>query len=125
MSHRSLFLRSVVTQEEEIKGGQSAIGGILGSSPTFFRPPFGHFDLTTLQVAERSGQRIIMWDVDSKDYRGENPHTVVHRVAGQSLQGSIVLFHDSDATAGRIGSYLIPTIESLLNLEMAFAPIPS
>jgi len=123
MSHQSLFLKSAALQEKEVNGGRVAIADIIGSAPTLFRPPYGVFDFATIRIAENAGQRFVMWDVDSKDYRHTGTYEIVARVVPQSRRGSIILLHDNGATADRISNYLTLVVESLLKRELTFAPI--
>ena len=41
----------------------------LGAEPLFLRPPYGAFDNSTVEAAESLGLSIILWSVDTKDWR--------------------------------------------------------
>ena len=71
-------------------------GGIraLGISPLpVMRPPGGSYDATTRLAATAAGQRdLVLWDVDTNDWRGLSTATIVaNALAG--TDGSIVLMH--------------------------------
>lgn len=40
-----------------------------GATPFYFRPPYGAFDENTLKVAENLGLSIMLWSLDSKDWK--------------------------------------------------------
>ena len=57
------------------------------------RPPRGSFDERVAGVAERLGYRLLLWDVDSRDWKGESASSIYHRVLKRVRPGSVVLFH--------------------------------
>ena len=124
MSHQSLFLKSRALQSAQIAQAKAAVAEKTGTSPLAFRPPFGHFDLSTLDLASQEGMKVVMWDVDSKDFKLRSTKETRTSVLRHVRQGSIVLLHDNDLTAGRIRDYLSVTIESCLERGFTFAPLP-
>lgn len=40
-----------------------------GAAPLFFRPPYGSFDERTTRAAESLGMSIMLWSLDSKDWK--------------------------------------------------------
>lgn len=78
-----------------------------------FRPPYGR--ITPLQFKMLKGKyKVIMWDVLSKDYENEiSDHQVIDNVMKNIVPGSIVVMHDNDKTANRIGKVL-PLLLTLL-----------
>jgi peptidoglycan/xylan/chitin deacetylase (PgdA/CDA1 family) len=61
-------------------------------SPTpYYRPPYGAYDSKTLRAASDTGfTRMILWDVDSFDWKRPGPGRIAHRVLSRIQQGSIV-----------------------------------
>ena len=41
----------------------------MGVTPLFFRPPYGAYDSFTVDVAEALGMTIVLWSMDSRDWR--------------------------------------------------------
>ncbi|GHU96846.1 hypothetical protein AGMMS49974_11940 [Deltaproteobacteria bacterium] len=72
----------------------------LGAEPLFLRPPYGSFDNSTVEAAESLGLSIILWSVDTKDWRRLPANYVdLRNGRGQvcptgALRG-IFLFHDT------------------------------
>jgi peptidoglycan-N-acetylglucosamine deacetylase len=60
------------------------------------RAPTGHFDKTTLKLAERFGYTVVHWSVDSKDWT--NPGTeIIKENVSKAKKGDIILLHASDS----------------------------
>ncbi|MBI4951418.1 MAG: polysaccharide deacetylase family protein [Myxococcales bacterium] len=57
------------------------------------RPPYGGFDGRVARHARDLGYRILLWDVDSRDWEGASPLSIHDRVMGRARAGSVVLFH--------------------------------
>lgn len=74
------------------------------------RPPYSEFDQRLVSYLEHTDRDLILWSVDSGDWRGLATPTIVRIVLSQVKNGAIVIFHDSDETdrADRT-----PTVEAL------------
>ncbi|MDR0816192.1 MAG: polysaccharide deacetylase family protein [Desulfovibrio sp.] len=72
----------------------------LGAAPLFLRPPYGAFDNSTVEAAGSLGLSIILWSVDTKDWRRlPANYAGLRNGRGQvcptgALRG-IFLFHDT------------------------------
>ncbi|MBF8296260.1 MAG: cda1 [Bacteroidetes bacterium] len=102
-THQVMFLKSAEVQRVEIQTANDVIGEFLDSKPRFFRPPYGYFDLRTLSIAKTEGQRVVMWNIDSRDFSTPRPVSIVRSVTKSVTPGSILLFHDNASTACSIG----------------------
>lgn len=60
-----------------------------------FRPPYGAYDQTTLDVIKKKKMLMILWAVDSEDWRLPGTDVIVQNVLGQVKAGDIVLMHDA------------------------------
>jgi len=49
---------------EEIKACDDKIERITGKRPTLFRGPYGEYNNTVIETAEKAGHNVIQWDVD-------------------------------------------------------------
>lgn len=66
----------------------------------FYRPPYGDFGAGLRAAARRAGYRyVVMWDVDTNDWRGLSASAITQAVVGRSRPGSIVLMHTKPNTA--------------------------
>jgi peptidoglycan/xylan/chitin deacetylase (PgdA/CDA1 family) len=80
--------------DEEIARGAAAIAS-LADPPTLFRPPGGTHSALVLDVARDHGQHVVLWSVDSEDWKaGVTARQITRRVLQSVRPGSIVLLHD-------------------------------
>ena len=81
-----------------------------GTSVPLMRPPGGAFNAVTARAIAKAGYRtIVMWDVDTFDWKGPSAATILAR-ATKGTNGSIVLMHSGPlntpkALPGIIASY--------------------
>ena len=66
----------------------------LGAKPQWWRLPWGRPGDATMTVAERHGLRIVGWDHDTHDWRGDGWDDQPASVTGAAEHGGIVLLHD-------------------------------
>jgi peptidoglycan/xylan/chitin deacetylase (PgdA/CDA1 family) len=67
----------------------------LGVTPTLFRPPGGSFDPELIAAADAAGMRIVLWDIDPRDWAAaSSPGEIVRNVLAHVRAGSIVELHD-------------------------------
>jgi peptidoglycan/xylan/chitin deacetylase (PgdA/CDA1 family) len=62
--------------------------------PVLFRPPYGSYDDATFTELERLGMLMVLWTVDSQDYRRPGVRQIVQRVVSGAKPGAIMLLHD-------------------------------
>jgi peptidoglycan/xylan/chitin deacetylase (PgdA/CDA1 family) len=62
--------------------------------PLLFRPPYGSYDAATFKELRRLGMLMVLWTVDSQDYRRPGVGQIVDRVVGGARPGAIMLLHD-------------------------------
>lgn len=71
-----------------------------GPPVRLFRPPGGSWDDDVRQTAARLGMRLVLWDVDTLDWkRSTTPKQITKRVLSNVRPGSIVLMHDGGGDA--------------------------
>lgn len=93
-------------QAQEILQQTSQIGDFGAPFPRMFRPPYGLWNQTTLNLLRKYRMLMIMWTVDTSDYRQPGVSAIVHSAVSGARPGAIILMHD----AGGIRS---ETVESL------------
>ncbi len=79
----------------EIGNGTDHYHALTGA-PTveLFRPPGGFVDQKTCEVAAEKGFKyVVMWDVDTNDWRGRSAAQITETVMGNAHNGAIVLMH--------------------------------
>ena len=122
-NHSNLVFRRKDFVRREIVLTNEVIKEACGSTPTLFRPPFGFFDLRTLNTIRSLGMRLVHWTNDTRDFEPHTNETHIGTMAHRIGKGSIILLHDNDATSGRIESVLPALIRSLLDRGHTISPL--
>ena len=65
-----------------------------GVKPRYFRPPYCSYSPAVLSLAEKEGQLVVLWDVDTRDWTRPSPQVIVDNVLNNVQEGSIILFHE-------------------------------
>ena len=93
--------------QKEFETTNQRIYDIIGRYPTVFRPPYGSYNNNSITQATNLNLPIIMWSVDSLDWKTKNATSISHEILSTTTNGSIILMHDiHDATADALPSVL-------------------
>jgi peptidoglycan/xylan/chitin deacetylase (PgdA/CDA1 family) len=85
----------------------------LGTTPTLYRPAGGAISTEVKRLCERENLSIILWDVDTNDWRdGSTRDSIVRTVLDNVTSGSIVLFHATHLRSIEAAAELIPILRS-------------
>ncbi len=93
--HRYLPLARSRSVEHELRATDRAIERAAGMVPTLARPPWGGRSPRNVQVFHRLRKRVVLWDVNSFDWKGQPAGEVALRVLERARSGSIVLLHEA------------------------------
>jgi peptidoglycan/xylan/chitin deacetylase (PgdA/CDA1 family) len=63
--------------------------------PRLFRPPYGLWDADTISVLRKYKMLMVMWTVDTSDYRQPGVASIVHSAVAGARPGAIILMHDA------------------------------
>jgi peptidoglycan-N-acetylglucosamine deacetylase len=124
-SHTNLFFKDKSFVQKQIIQTEEILELNLGKRTRFFRPPYGYFNLTILNVLKEIESTCVLWSIDSKDYRSEKQSDVERRVLNNLSNGSISLFHDNKYTAKNLQTYLPSLLDTLLEKKFIFKPLQS
>lgn len=80
----------------DIQRSHLILSELTGKKPTLLRPPHGHFDKRTIEIAKRLGYTIIHWSIDSKDYENPGVQSIIDNVLNHASNGDVILMHASD-----------------------------
>ena len=94
-SHRYLPLARSRSVEAELRATDHAIKRATGVVPVIARPPYGGRSPWTVRAFARAAKRLVLWDLNSWDWKGKPAHDVADRVVSRARAGSIVLFHEA------------------------------
>ncbi len=89
----------IATLGELVEDTQNALGLLRdhGVIPQWWRIPFGRPGPHTAKLAEAHGVRIVGWDVDTHDWRGDRWLQQPAQVSDAAERGGVVLLHDAVA----------------------------
>src|SRR2546421_6538211 len=79
-SHPKLGLLPRPAQRNQIVSQADWLNRLGAPEPRLFRPPFGSFNGNTFTVLRRNGMLMVLWSVDSQDYRQPGATVIVQRV---------------------------------------------
>ncbi len=106
--------------KEEITACDNKIEAITGVRPTLFRPPYGDYNDSVVEVLTEMGHYAIQWDVDSLDWKDLPAAEIQNRVLSKTKEGSIILFHNA---AKNTPEALPSIIEGLQEKGFTLVPI--
>jgi len=92
--HSHLAGLDAAAQRREIDGAVEVLRARYDHESSFFRPPYGDYDQTTLEVARTLGLRLVLWSAVSGD---PDPHLseaeILAALDGRLRDGGVVVFH--------------------------------
>ncbi|WP_255428629.1 polysaccharide deacetylase family protein [Sporosarcina sp. resist] len=90
-NHPDLTKANVEKVRSEINETSSIIENVTGQKVTAFRPPYGAVNKT---VRSQTNLPVVLWDVDTLDWKHRDPDKLLAHVKGATKDGSIILMHD-------------------------------
>ena len=107
MYHQNLVTIPISSAESDINESKSVLKEILGHSVKYTRPPYGN---TNSKVSKIIDTPLILWSVDTEDWKSKDPEKIVETAMSQIHDGAIVLMHDIYPTTIEAMPKLIKTI---------------
>lgn len=108
---------SIITPEgltKELNGCNEAIKMATNISKVkYYRPPYGSLSQPFKDKANLEDFYIILWSVDSLDWKRYAPEYTMSKVLKELHNGAILLFHDIHPTTIELMKTLIPRIKDL------------
>ena len=84
---------------DQISKADRIIKEIIGVTPRLFGPPSGAYNENTIQAAKDLEHKIIMWSIDTIDWRKDSTKDlIIERVITKAEGSSIVLMHPTSET---------------------------
>lgn len=93
--HPQLTKLSADNIQRQINNTANGIRAITGQEEVYLRPPYGSYNDT---VRNYAGGPIIMWNVDTLDWKYRNAQTVKNNILRDAKDGAIILLHDIHPT---------------------------
>lgn len=84
---------------QDILRAEAVLKEIRGQKPRFLAPAYGEHGESIRRAAEENAYRLIMWTVDTVDWRDSDPAVIAERASGEKIvNGAIVLMHPKSHT---------------------------
>lgn len=92
----------------QISNTNQAIRSATGHNPTLLRPPYGSYNST---VAAAAGMPLILWEVDTLDWKTRNVQSNIQAVLSGAKDGAIILMHDIHLPTVVAAESIIPQLK--------------
>jgi peptidoglycan-N-acetylglucosamine deacetylase len=113
LSHSAMSQLSPSGQRAALLQQASLIAKYGAPFPRLFRPPYGLWDNQTLGVLKRYRMLMVMWTVDTEDYRLPGVASIVHTAVSGARPGAIILMHDAGGNRSETVAALPQIIRAL------------
>lgn len=99
-SHPQFTQITTASMEAEMIKAEKSIINVTGVNPRpLFRPPYGSYNLSVLEVVGNLGYtRTLMWTIDTIGWNGTPAETMIEKVLDNAQPGAIVLMHTGGGT---------------------------
>jgi peptidoglycan/xylan/chitin deacetylase (PgdA/CDA1 family) len=94
-AHAPMSRLSVADQRRQLLQDISSIGQYGAPFPRLFRPPYGTWNAATLKLLRSYRMLMVLWTIDSADYKRLGVSEIVRTVVSKAQPGAIVLLHDA------------------------------
>lgn len=106
--HAVLGNASASKIRSEISITDAKIKKITGKTPLLFRPPYGSVGSS---LRKNAGKPLILWSIDTLDWKSKNADRVYQSVMNQVSDGDIILMHDLYASTRDAVKRMIPELK--------------
>lgn len=93
-SHRRFSRMNEQEMLDEITACEDAISSVWSHPVHYIRPPEGQMNETMRRVIGSLDYRIILWDVDTRDWAHTPPDVIARHILDTVQEGDIILMHD-------------------------------
>ena len=113
---RDLFVAQVEAADEAL---HAAAGGRVDPIACL-RPPYAAMNEHTRSLAAELGKSIVLWSVDTQDWRRPGEEQIVSHVLSNARPGAIILMHDGGGERSQTVAALDAVLEGLTGRGYAF-----
>jgi peptidoglycan/xylan/chitin deacetylase (PgdA/CDA1 family) len=111
-------------QRQEIVDDASAIGQYGAPFPRLFRPPYGMWNNTTLALLAHYRMLMVLWTVDTNDYRQPGVKAILNAVVDGARPGAIILLHDAGGNRSQTVTALPRIVRALRRRGYKLVTVP-
>jgi peptidoglycan/xylan/chitin deacetylase (PgdA/CDA1 family) len=123
-THAPMSKLSKRDQRAELLQDTAAIGNWGAPFPRLFRPPYGTWDDTTLALLHRYRMLMVLWTVDTGDYRQPGVKAIVRATLDGAKPGAIILLHDAGGNRAQTVAAVPRIISALRKRGYELVTIP-
>jgi peptidoglycan/xylan/chitin deacetylase (PgdA/CDA1 family) len=111
-------------QQAQLLEQAGAVERYGASFPRLFRPPYGLWNSTTLALLHRYRMLMVLWTVDTNDYRRPGVPAIVDAAVDGSRPGAIILLHDAGGDRSQTVAALPKIIAALRRRHYQLVTVP-
>lgn len=123
-SHAPMSQLSPADQQSQLTKEAKTIVSFGAPFPRLFRPPYGLWNSTTLQLLRKYRMLMTLWTVDTSDYRVPGVDSIVNKVVSGAQPGAIFLMHDAGGNRSETVAALPKIVERLRARGYTFVTVP-
>jgi polysaccharide deacetylase family sporulation protein PdaB len=122
-SHANFNTLTSESMNWQLTTTNDAVYKITHIRPKLFRPPYGAYNSTLLNIATSLNLTTVTWNVDPRDWTRPGTDVIVSRVLNQTKNGSIILMHDGGGDRSQTVAALPTIIEQLQQRGFCFVTV--
>jgi peptidoglycan-N-acetylglucosamine deacetylase len=122
-SHRRLTGLTGGQLAAEVGATSTAIQRATGAPVGCLRPPYATVDAASAGRVRALGLRLVLWDIDTYDWRSPAAGVIVGRVLGRVRSGDVVLLHDGGGDRSQTVTALEQVLATLSARGFRFAAL--
>lgn len=123
-SHPPMSTLNRAQQQAQLLNQIKAIKPYGAPYPRLFRPPYGRWNATTLSLLRRYRMLMVLWTVDTSDYRRPGIQAIVNAAVNGAQPGAIILLHDAGGDRSETVSALPKIISALRRRGYRLVTVP-
>lgn len=106
--HANLGTADAAKVQSQLSRMDKEIKKLTGKVPELIRPPYGSIGNNLKNYAKRP---LILWSIDTLDWKTRNAESVYQSVMGQVKDGDIILMHDAYLSTANASKRIIPELK--------------
>jgi peptidoglycan-N-acetylglucosamine deacetylase len=122
--HAAMSGLSRAGQRNQLLEEASAVEAHGARFPRLFRPPYGMWNNTTLALLHRYRMLMVLWTVDTNDYRRPGVKAIVKAALAGARPGAIILLHDAGGDRSQTVAALPRIIAGLRRRHYRLVTVP-
>jgi peptidoglycan/xylan/chitin deacetylase (PgdA/CDA1 family) len=123
-SHPAMSVLNRAQQRAQLLNQIRATRAYGAAYPRLFRPPYGMWNSTTLSLLHQYHMLMVLWTVDTSDYRLPGVSAIVNAAVNGAKPGAIILLHDAGGNRSQTVQALPKIIAALRHRGYRLVTVP-